>query len=137
MIWNEVLLNWMGGEFRSGYCISISKGKAVGNLRRISGLLDKVLSLLIAEDVYVGRYPLQSASSLGCNYSTNKGNYIQFEQLLLGGACNPRKARPQVEDRRTPPLDLPMGGKREIKYPPRTNRQKFNLYGSGKLNFHV
>ncbi|GFX62796.1 hypothetical protein TNCV_3351221 [Trichonephila clavipes] len=32
-IWNEVLLNWMGGEFTSSYCISISKCKVIGNFR--------------------------------------------------------------------------------------------------------
>ncbi|GFW10960.1 hypothetical protein TNCV_4459351 [Trichonephila clavipes] len=42
-IWNEMLLNWMGGEYTSGYCIS--KGKAIGNLRGISDLLGKVISL--------------------------------------------------------------------------------------------
>ncbi|GFW68046.1 hypothetical protein TNCV_1618071 [Trichonephila clavipes] len=69
-IWNEVLLNWMEGEL--GYCISMSKGKAIGKLRGILSLLGNVVSLLIAEDAYVGQYPLHS---LGCNYSINKCNY--------------------------------------------------------------
>ncbi|GFX30117.1 hypothetical protein TNCV_2618271 [Trichonephila clavipes] len=51
----KLLLNWMEGEFSSGYCIN--KGKAIGKLWGISNLLGKVISLLIAEDVYVSRYP--------------------------------------------------------------------------------
>ncbi|GFV90272.1 hypothetical protein TNCV_4379871 [Trichonephila clavipes] len=63
----------MGGEFTSGYYISIDKGKAIGKLR-ISVVLGKVISFLIAEDAFVGRYLLQSA--LGCNYFVYKVNYI-------------------------------------------------------------
>ncbi|GFV96140.1 uncharacterized protein TNCV_1871001 [Trichonephila clavipes] len=37
LIWNEVLLNWMGGEFTSGYSISTSKGKASGKLKENFG----------------------------------------------------------------------------------------------------
>ncbi|GFU82216.1 uncharacterized protein TNCV_4466671 [Trichonephila clavipes] len=45
----------MGGDFTFGYCINISKGKAIGKQKRISSLLDKVISHLAAEDVYVDR----------------------------------------------------------------------------------
>ncbi|GFV46465.1 hypothetical protein TNCV_3233531 [Trichonephila clavipes] len=40
-----------GGDFTSGYRISIGKGKAIEKLRGISGLLGKVISLLIASDM--------------------------------------------------------------------------------------
>ncbi|GFV72758.1 hypothetical protein TNCV_5038371 [Trichonephila clavipes] len=66
----------MGGELKSCYCISIGSGKAVGKLRIIPGILGEIISLLIVEDDYVGLYLLQSAGSLGCNYSVFDENYI-------------------------------------------------------------
>ncbi|GFT95764.1 hypothetical protein TNCV_311271 [Trichonephila clavipes] len=75
---NEVLEGeWMEGEFTSGHCISISKDmRRIGKLRRISGLLGKVICLINVEDVYVDQYPSQTASYLGCSYSINKGSNI-------------------------------------------------------------
>ncbi|GFX92160.1 hypothetical protein TNCV_1740801 [Trichonephila clavipes] len=58
----------MGGEFTSGGCISIGKGNTIGRFRGISDFLGKVISLLIAEDVPMGQYPLQAADSWGCKY---------------------------------------------------------------------
>ncbi|GFV79060.1 hypothetical protein TNCV_2612461 [Trichonephila clavipes] len=75
-IWNELLLDWIGGELTSGYFISIGKGKAVGKLRGISSLLGKVISQDFADDVCMGQYPMLSAGSLGCNCSNNKDNHI-------------------------------------------------------------
>ncbi|GFX52453.1 hypothetical protein TNCV_4324701 [Trichonephila clavipes] len=74
------------GEFTSGYCIR--KGKAIKKLRVISGLLVKVICLPIAEDVYMGRYSLQTASSSGYNYSVYKGSYI-LDQLRVASQDHP------------------------------------------------
>ncbi|GFV61911.1 hypothetical protein TNCV_4107151 [Trichonephila clavipes] len=62
----------MGGEFTSGYCISISNIKALGKLMGISGLLGKDISLHVSMDWNT----LQGASSLVYNHSVYKGNYI-------------------------------------------------------------
>ncbi|GFV79569.1 hypothetical protein TNCV_2929531 [Trichonephila clavipes] len=66
----------------------IGKDKAVGKLRRIAGFLSNVV---IAEDVYMSRYPLQNASFFGCDFFFYKSNYIlcQFRvvpQDKLGSA---------------------------------------------------
>ncbi|GFW22316.1 hypothetical protein TNCV_1430701 [Trichonephila clavipes] len=52
--------------------LAIASASVRGKLREISGLLGKVIHLLIANVI---RYLLQSASSLAYNYSINKGNY--------------------------------------------------------------
>ncbi|GFW44253.1 hypothetical protein TNCV_1746821 [Trichonephila clavipes] len=81
-LWPSSFLKKWGDEFTSVYCISIGKGEVIGKLRGVPGLLGIVISLIIAEDVYVYRYPLQSADSLGCSHSVYKCNYI-LDQLPL------------------------------------------------------
>ncbi|GFW95582.1 hypothetical protein TNCV_1722801 [Trichonephila clavipes] len=70
-------------ELTFDYRVSIGKGKAIEKLRGILGLLGKVSNLVIAENVYVGRYPMQSASILGYNYSVYKGNYIESQLRVV------------------------------------------------------
>ncbi|GFU79215.1 hypothetical protein TNCV_2137381 [Trichonephila clavipes] len=72
----------MDREFMSGYCISIGKGKNIRKLRGVSGLLSRVISLLIAEDDNVIRYPLKNAPTRIEDHEIHRGKGLEVRLSL-------------------------------------------------------